>query len=256
MKKSSSINKTPKRSTSMVTTLIRPIIESRHSGQTVSPASSLSSSMLTKGMSERMTPQKSHRQSRTNSTEDQSKILLSKSNRRRAIDFSRRRTIAGPMEQNNTNKENVSNNHQQQTYQFSPTRTTTSTSISTKKYCFPSKDLVKDEDILMNSYGLTILQQQRQSLSTIAKTSKLSNHSLINSSQRHFNRRLSTNLVQQQYISDSLEDLLCDREVESYFYPNRRQSPICHPQHIYINLQTPLNNYSLPSPPYIHGTLC
>ncbi len=247
MKKNSSSIKTPRRSTSMVSTMTRPIIE-----KTVSPTSSFSSSILVKGMSERMTPQKSYYLSRTNLTEEQTNILIPKSNRRRAIDFSRRRTVAVPTEQiNNNNKENLPNNRRQQIYRFSPS---TSNNILTKKYYFHSNPPLKNEDILMNSYGLNLLQQQqkRQSISSGMTIPNISENNSIHSPQKKLNRRSS---IQQEYISDSLDDLLCDREVESYFYPNKQQSPISHPQHIYINLETPPNYYH-PSSSYMHGTLC
>ncbi|CAF3413689.1 unnamed protein product [Rotaria sp. Silwood1] len=266
MKKISSSIKTPKRSTSLVATLNRPVIEKKQYERAVSPTASFTSSILTKGMFERMTPQKPSHQSRTNLTDEQTTNLLVKPNRRRAIDFSRRRTVASLTEQhyinnhnnnNNNDKENVPINHRQQIYRFSPS---TSTNIPTKKYYFHPKPSVKNEDILMNSYGLTLLQQQqpiqqRQSLSSIVMTPKIPDNSSINSLHKQQNRRSSIQLPQQQYSSDSLDDLLCDREVESYFYPHRRQSPTSIPQHVYINLETP-SNYYPPPPPYIHGTLC
>jgi len=251
MKKNSSSIKTPRRSTSMVSTMTRPIIE-----KTVSPTSSFSSSILVKGMSERMTPQKTYHLSRTSLTEEQTNILIPKSNRRRAIDFSRRRTVAGPTEQiNNNNKENLPNNRRQQIYRFSPS---TSNNIVTKKYYFHSNPPVKTEDMLMNSYGLKLLQQQKQqSISSGMTIPNISENNSIRSPEKKLNRRSSIPIIPQEYTSDSLDDLLCDREVESYFYPNRRQSPISHPQHIYINLETPPNYYhSSSSSSYIHGTLC
>lgn len=264
MKKTPSNTRTPRRSTSMVSTMTRPIIEQKQYEKTVSPTSSFSSSILVRGMSESMTPQKVYHLSRTNLNEEQTNILLPKSNRRRAIDFARRRTVAGPTEQinyNNNNKENIPNNRRQQIYRFSPS---TSNSIATKKYYFHSNPPVKNEDMLMNSYGLTLLQQQqqqqqpkRQSMSsslTIPNFSDNTSRCSPKKQQQQLNRRPSIQLPQQEYTSDSLDDLLCDREVESYFYPNRHQSSISHPQHIYINLEAPLNYYQPSS--YIHGTLC
>ncbi|CAF2983728.1 unnamed protein product [Rotaria sp. Silwood2] len=260
MKKTSSTSKTPKRSTSLVATLNRPVIEQKQYERAVSPTASFTSSILTKGMFERMTPQKSAHQSRTNLTDEQTTNLLTKSNRRRAIDFSRRRTVASSNEQNNynnNNKENVPSNRRQQLYRFSPS---TSNNMATKTYYFHPKPSVKNEDILMNSYGLTLLQQQpiihqRQSLSSVMMTSKIPDNSSINSSYKQQNHQSSIHLPQQQYSSDSLDDLLCDREVESYFYPDRRQSPTSLPQHVYTNLESPPHYYP-PPPPYIHGTLC
>ncbi|CAF0997065.1 unnamed protein product [Rotaria sordida] len=262
MKKTSSTVKTPKRSTSLVSTLNRPVIEQKQYERAVSPTASFTSSILTKGMFERMTPQRTSHQSHTNLPDEQTTNLLTKSNRRRVIDFSRRRTVATSTEQNNNNnnnndKENIPINRRQQIYRFSPS---TSNNITTKKYYFHPKPSVKNEDMLMNSYGLTLLQQQqpiqqRQSLSSTMITSKIPDNSLINLLHKQQNHRSSIHLPQQQYTSDSLDDLLCDREVESYFYPQRRQSPTSIPQHIYVNLDTP-SNYYPPPPPYIHGTLC
>jgi hypothetical protein len=255
MKKTPSNIRTPRRSTSMVSTMTRPIIEQKQYEKTVSPTSSFSSSILARGMSESMTPQKTYHLSRTNVTEDQKNILLPKSNRRRAIDFSRRRTVAGPTEQinnNNNNKENFPINRRQQIYRFSPS---TSNNIVTKKYYFHSNPPVKTEDILMNSYGLTLLQQQkRQSIPASMMIPNMSENISIRSPPKQLNHRPSIYLTQSQYTSDSLEDLLCDREVESYFYPNRQQAPTSHVQHIYINLETPPNYYQPTA--YLHGTLC
>ncbi|CAF3309793.1 unnamed protein product [Rotaria socialis] len=276
MKKNLSSIRMPRRSTSLVATLNRPVIEQKQYERSVSPAASFTSSILTKGMSERMTPQKTHYYSRTNLTEEPTQNLVIQSNRRRLIDFSRRRTVGGPNEHNTTNtvtstysnnKENVPiNRRPQQIYRFSPS---TSTIIATKKYFFHSKpSQIKNEDMLMNSYGLTLMQQQQQqqqqqkpqlqqrhSISSVVMTPKMPDNSSIYLSQKQQNRRSSIHLLQQQYTSDSLDDLLCDREVESYFYPNRRQSPTFIPRHTYINLESPSSHYS-PPPPYIHGTLC
>jgi hypothetical protein len=242
----------------MVSTMSRPNIEQKHYEKTISPTSSFSSSILVRGMSENMTPQKTYHLSRTNLNEEQTNILVPKSNRRRAIDFTRRRTVAGPTEQiNNTNnKENLPNNRRQQIYRFSPS---TSTNQPAKKYYFHSNPPVKNEDILMNSYGLTLLQQQkRPSVSSSVIIPHTSENIPIRSPSKQTIRRPSIPSTYQEYTSDFLDDLLCDREVESYFYPNRRQSPISHPQHIYINLESSPNYYQPlpPPPPYIHGTLC
>jgi hypothetical protein len=245
MKKTPSNIRTPKRSTSMVSTMTRPIIEKKQYERTISsPTSSFSSSILTKGMFERMTPQKTYHQSRTNLPEDQINILLPKTNRRRAIDFSRRRTVGGLTEPIPNNKENIPVNRRQQIYQFSPS---TSTNIATKKYYFHSNIPEKNEDLLMNSYGLTLLQQRQTALiSHVPENFPLP---------KQLNHRSSIQLTPQQPTSDSLDDLLCDREVESYFYPNKQQTPTSIPQHFYINFETAPKNYYHP-PPYIHSTLC
>jgi hypothetical protein len=256
MKKTPSLVKTPKRSVSMVSTMTRPIIEQKQYERAVSPTSSFSSSILARGMSETMTPQKMYHQSRPNPSQEQSNNLIPKTNRRRAIDFSRRRTVGGPAEQINNNKENVPMPRQQQTYQFAPS---TSTNIATRKYFFHPNPSMKNEDLLMNSYGLTVLQQQqpqqpirqRHSISSgVTMTSQAPDKSSIRSSQKPLSRRTSMNVKQPQQTLESLDDLLCDREVESYFYPNRRQqSPTSLPQHIYITLETTPNYYQLPPPP-------
>lgn len=262
MKKNPSLNRAPKRSTSMVATLNRPIIEQKHYERSISPTASFTSSILAKGMSDRLTPQKTPHQSRTNLTDDHTPNSFLGSNRRRIIDFTRRRTVAGSNEQflnSSNNKENVPINHrqQQQIYRFSPA---TSTNMSAKKYFFYPRSSTKNEDMLMNSYGLKILQQQpQQRQNPYSKTliSKIPENSSKYSSQQQLenNRRSSIHLLQQKYTSDSLDDLLCDREVESYFYPDKRQSTNSYPQHIYINLEGSSNYYS-PPPTFIHGTLC
>ncbi|UJR21196.1 hypothetical protein I4U23_024294 [Adineta vaga] len=248
MKKLSSNSKAPKRSTSLVATLTRPFIERKQYEKSISPTLSFSSSILTRGMTEQMTPQINNYQSRTNPLEEQSKTLVPKSNRRRAIDFSRRRTVGGPTDQLATNKENLPN---QQIYRFSPTA---STNIVTKKYYFHPTTPAKNEDILMNSYGLTILQPQRQSSAPTTKKPQISQTTSLRTPPKSFTYRSSIRIPQQDFISESLEDILCDREVESYFYPNRYQPSISIPQHIYINLGNSTNHYQPPA--YIHSTLC
>ncbi|CAF1169640.1 unnamed protein product [Adineta ricciae] len=249
MKKLSSNSKAPKRSTSLVATLTRPIIERKTCEKPSSPTLSFSSSILARGMTERITPQVNQYPSRTDPSEEQTNTLQPKSNRRRAIDFSRRRTVAGPADQLTVNKENFPSNPNQQIYRFSPT---TSTNPVIKKYYFHPSTPAKNEDILMNSYGLTILQQQRQSS---ASTAKKSQPSVSRTPSKTFNIRPAMHVPQYDNISDSLDDLLCDREVESYFYPNRYQTPISIPQHIYVNLGNSTMNHYQPST-YIHSTLC
>ncbi|CAF1270734.1 unnamed protein product [Adineta steineri] len=255
MKKTSSTNKTPKRSSSMVATMTRPIIERKQYEKSISPTFSFSSSILARGMTESLTPQTSYHQSRTNLTDEQTNKILPKSNRRRTIDFSRRRTVDSQIDQmNNNNKENLPNSYNQQIYQFSPP---TSNNLVTKKYYFHSNPPpVKNEDILMNSYGLTILQQQRQQPITtnVKNPPQISRNSSLHKPQKQLSRQPS--IIQQKYISESLDDILCDREVESYFYPKQQhQSPISIPQHVYMNLGTSSSHYYQP-PSYIHSTLC
>jgi hypothetical protein len=257
MKKAPSNIKPPKRSSSLVSRVTRPIIE-QQSQRAISPTSSFSSSILTKGMSERITtspplpPQKS----------DDHPI---KSNRRRIIDFSRRRTVAGTSEQN-SNKENFSIKNQQKSpsdiYRFSPSSSNNKVEIHppskhtvTKKYYFHSNPSKTNEDLLNNSYGLTLLKQQQQqeqqqqplqqrhSVAAVLMISQVPNNI---SSQNH---RTS---IQQHHTLDSLEDLLCDREVESYFYPASTPS---QSEHVYMNLENSSDYFQSPSS-YLHGTLC
>ena len=182
--------RTPKRSTSLVSTLIRPIIDRR----SVSPASSFSSSILARGMSEAMTPQKvpSHE----------------KSNRRRIIDFTRRRTLAAPM---TNNKEN---------YRHSP---------ATNKYFFHSNS---NSNKKIDETSPSVMSHVPPSLSSSRCSPTKVHH-----------RRTSLQMIRSYPTSpQSLDDLLCDQEVESYFYPSHS-----HREHIYINI---------PDPPYLQGTLC
>jgi hypothetical protein len=249
MKKTPTNIKPPKRSSSLVTRITRPIIEQQQSQRTISPASSFSSSILAKGMSERMTPstpappppQKTGNHS-------------SKSNRRRTIDFSRRRTVDG-INEHKSNKENLSlktpEKSPQSIYQFSPLSSNnkleihipSSKSLPTRKYYFHSNSKQTNEDLLNNSYGLTLLNEKSPLQQRYPKANGLIISQIPNqiSSQKSFTPRTSI----EQHTLDSLDDLLCDREVESYFYPTSSQI-----EHIYMNLANPL------SLSYIHGTLC
>ncbi|CAF0738362.1 unnamed protein product [Rotaria sordida] len=246
----------PKRSSSLVTRLTRPIIE-QQSQRTISPASSFSSSILTKGMSERITPTQSSKQQKS---DNQS----SKSHRHRSIDYSRRRTIASTNE-HHSNKENLPIKHSEKfskdVYRFSPLsskneveiRRPSSKHIVTKQYYFHSHPTETNEDLLNNSYGLTLLKQQKQqqqqpakqrhSVATVLMISQVPNHI---SSQKQLNHRT---VLQQEHTLDSLDDLLCDREVESYFYPTSQSD------HIYMNLENSSDSYQ-PSLSYFHETLC
>ncbi|CAF2395812.1 unnamed protein product [Rotaria sp. Silwood2] len=248
----------PKRSSSLVTRITRPILEQQRSQRTVSPASSFSSSILTKGMSERITPIQFSKQQKSDTHS-------SKYHRHRTIDFSRRRTIASENEQI-SNKENLSTKHQEKLpkdiYRFSPLsskneveiRRPSSKHIVTKQYYFHSSPTETTEDLLNNSYGLTLLKQQKQqhqqqpvkqrhSVAAVFTLSQIPNHI---SSQKQLNPRT---FLQQEYALNSLDDLLCDREVESYFYPTSQSD------HIYMNLDNSLDSYPS-SLSYIHETLC
>lgn len=234
MKKTSMNNRTPRRSTSLVSTISRPMIQSKPIiEKSISPSSSFSSSILIRGMSENVSPPKSYHLSRVNLHDEQNhqQVSPTKSNRRRAIDFNRRRTVAGTNESiPQNNKENLPQSRRQQIYRFSPS---TSNNSQTKKYFFHSNSSTKNDDMLMNSYGLTLLQPS--SFSTPRRQSVTANITLVSPIQINPSRPLIS--------SDPLDDLLCDREVESYFYPPRSS------QHIYINLQPSPNGY-------FPGTLC
>ncbi|CAF3786176.1 unnamed protein product [Adineta steineri] len=256
MKKTPTNIKPPKRSSSLVTRITRPIIEQQvqHS---ISPSSSFASSILTKGMTERMTPSPTT----PRKTESQS----SKSNRRRTIDFSRRRSVVDTTNRQKSNKENLPMKQQEKSlqgvYQFSPSSSNnkienhapSSKHVSTKKYFFHSNSTkTPDEDLLNNSYGLTLLSQQQQqptplqqrhSVAAVLMLSQVPNHISL---QKQSNSRVPNH----QYTVDSLDDLLCDREVESYFYPTSSPS-----EHIYMNLENSCDSYPT-SLSCIHGTLC
>ena len=249
MKKTSINIKPPKRSSSLVTRITRPIIEQK-SQRAVSPASSFSSSILTKGMAERITPPS------TSSSSRKSTNHSSKSNRRRTLDFTRRQSTTNTIEQH-SNKENLSKKSSRDIYQFSPlssnsktdTLNSSSKHTATKKYYFHSNPTKTNEDLLNNSYGLTLLNHQQQPLqsrhstATVLMMSQVPNNSL----QKSLTPRTS---MPQKPVLDSLDDLLCDREVESYFYPTSSDS-----EHIYMNLENLSDSYPSSSS-YIHGTLC
>jgi hypothetical protein len=190
-------------------------------------------------------------------------ILLSKSNRRRTIDFSRRRTIDGTNE-HKSNKENISiKNHEKSSndiYQFPNSSSTnkieillpSSKHIATKKYYFHSHPIKSNEDLLNNSYGLTILNQQQQqqqqhqprhsATTTVLMMSQVP--SQISSAKQSYTPRITRKQQpHEQQTLESLDDVLCDREVESYFYPTS--------EHIYMNVENPSSSLSS-----IHGTLC
>ena len=240
----------PKRSSSLVTTKqTRPIIEQPPSQKSSSPTLSFSSSILTKGMSERITP-----------ASQKSDDTQTKSNRRRAIDFSRRRTVAGTGEQN-IDKENLVRRQPkpaQDIYQFTPSSSNHQLKIqpsavkhtTTKKYYFHSQ---ANEDLLNNSYGLTLLQQkpqqppkplqQRHSVAAVLMISQLP-------------KKITAVRLPPAPVPDSLDDLLCDQEVESYFYP---VASSLHSDHVYMNVTSPPNQYYSSiesSSAYMHGTLC
>lgn len=177
----------------------------------------------------------------------------SKSNRQRPIDFSRRRTIATTNEQQ-SNKENF----RQDIYRFSPLLEKNQIDINlptkkhtvTKQYYFHSCPSEPNEDLLNNSYGLTLLKQQtqqpvkqRHSASTVLMVAQTPNYI---PSQPQITART---FIDQDYSLDSLDDLLCDREVESYFYPTSESD------HFYMNLENSSKFYQ-PTISYIHETLC
>jgi len=254
MKKVSTNIKPPKRSSSLVSRITRPIIEQQMQ-KTISPSSSFSSSILMKGMSERITPPPPPPPPPQQQQQTDSQLV--KSNRQRTIDHSRRRTVTGGIQEYHSNKENISVKTPAKpltnVYQF-PTFTSnnrleihipSSKHTSTKKYYFHSDSTAKPtEDLLNNSYGLTLLTQQaRHSNGSVLLVSQISNHL---SSQKPM--PVPRTSIPQTTTLDSLDDLLCDREVESYFYPLHSQ-----PEHIYTNLE---NSSTSSSVSYYHGTLC
>ncbi|UJR28288.1 hypothetical protein I4U23_009536 [Adineta vaga] len=248
--------KPPKRSSSLVARIARPSVENQ-TQKSLSPSSSFSSSILAKGMTERMTPSPTVLQK----TDKHS----SRSNRRRTIDVSRRQSTI-ELDGFKSNKENQSLKHSdkplQGIYQFPSFSSSNNTGISfpstkhivTKKYYFHSNPTkTTDDDLLNNSYGLTLLNQQQQqqqqqqprhSVGAVLMISQVPNQI---SSQKPIHHR--TSIPQQTY--DSLDDLLCDREVESYFYPIS-SSPS---DHMYMNLENSSDSYQT-SLSCIHGTLC
>lgn len=244
-------NRTPKRSTSLVSTLTRPIFERRSYDRSVSPTSSFSSSILVRGMSEAMTPQKISYQSRPIVSQE-------KSNRRRIIDFNRRRTVAGPMEPTSHNKENLPFSSRPPSYRYSPA---VSNEHQTKKYFFHPTSTKRSEDNPSNSYGSTHLRHSVSSVYLISHVpvlppplpppqSSLPPSVATRTPSRSVRRRSSLHFTPSYPTSpESLDDLLCDREVESYFYPSHP-----HPEPIYINIPTPPNHYQ--PLPYLQGTLC
>lgn len=244
MKHISTNIKPPKRSSSLVSRITRPIIE-KQIQKTISPSSSFSSSILMRGMSERITPPPPPPPQKIDSQ-------LIKSNRQRTIDHSRRRTVA-TLNEYHSNKENISvqtlTNSSANFYQF-PTSSSnnrveihvpSNKHISAKKYYFHSDSTKPTEDLLNSSYGLTLLTQQtRHSNPSVLLLSQIPNN--LSS---HKPMPVPRTSIPQTTTLDSLDDLLCDREVESYFYPIN--SP---PQHIYTNLENPSSSS------YYHGTLC
>ena len=246
-------NRTPKRSTSLVSTLIRPVIDRRTYDRSVSPASSFSSSILVRGMSEAMTPQKLSPQSR-------SSVSQEKSNRRRMIDFTRRRTVAGPTEPISNNKENLPVPTRTSSYRYSATTTSNNNDQVSKKYFFHPTPNRRMEENSPNTYGST---HSRHSISSVYLPAHApvalpppppvqhSSSSGFHSLSKGLRRRSSLHFTPSHPTSpESLDDLLCDREVESYFYP----SASTHREHIYINIPTPPNHYQ--ALPYLQGTLC
>lgn len=263
MKTTPSNIKPPRRSSSLVTKLQRSILEQQTQTnpsittveRTNSSTSSFSSSILARGMSERITPTPPAPLEKSKSTHHHH-------HPRRAIDFSRRKTLATTNEQN-ANKENLSfKSSVEQPYRFDSSnvkadaQAPTAKHKVTKEYYFHSQT---SEDLLNNSYGLTLLQQQKQvskplqprhsveAVLMISQIPKISSFQPTPIPTRSPPPTAPT--------LDSLEDLLCDREVESYFYPASSSFPS---EHIYMNLSTPADPYSnfSPSFDYLHGTLC
>jgi hypothetical protein len=260
MKSTSTTIKPPKRSSSLVTKLTRTIFEQplAQSQRSTSPSSSFSSSILTRGMSERMTSPI------VKSNEHSSK----KSNHRRTIDFSRRRTITGTSEQM-ANKENLSGKQStgkssEKPHRSMPTSSEYQVEIqpssskhrTTNKYYFHSHT---SEDLLNNSYGLTLLKQQQQAQPEqqplLQQRHSVAARLILSQipKDRVFSQQSSTICSSLEPTIDSWDDLLCDREVESYFYPIPSSF---ESEPFYMNLGVPSNEHYPSSLDNIHGTLC
>lgn len=257
MRKNSINIQPPKRSSSLVTRFTRPILE-QQIPKTLSTSSSFSSSILMRGMSESMTPP-SMRSQRTSNPSSKSS---GSGGRRRTAEHLPRKSTGVNVNDEKSMKENHCGRKYEQfaddIYQFPSFSSNNNVdmqippsgkSISTKKYYFHSNPTRAKEDLLNNSYGLTLLQHQpRHSTTTNAlMISQIPNQ--ISSHKPSVTPRTSTRLPQQQQecTRESLDDLLCDQEVESYFYPTSSQS-----EHVYMNIKNP----SLQATSPIHGTLC
>ena len=270
MRTASTHIKPPRRSSSLVTKITRPILEQQHStpsgtsvDRTNSSTSSFSSSILTRGMTERL----------TTPTPPVDKSKSTTHHQRRSIDFSRRKILAMTnTNERQANKENVSSKSTgDPLYRFASTDAKSEQSAQkpavanhkvTKEYYFHSQPT---EDLLNNSYGLTLLQQQQQqpkqiptalqprhSVEAVLMISQLPKISSYHQPAQPLTQSLPPPIGP---TLESYEDLLCDREVESYFYPvpSSFQS-----EHIYMNLSTPADPYPSFSPSFDHlrGTLC
>lgn len=204
----------------------------------------------------------------------------STTHQRRPIDYSRRKTLATTTNERQANKENLSSKlTTENLYRFASTNTksesqtqpeqqqTQKTAVAkhkvTKEYYFHSQP---SEDLLNNSYGLTLLQQQQQQQQKPVPKPLQPRHSVEAVLMISQLPKVSSYLPAQPVMTrspapplgptmDSYEDLLCDREVESYFYPVSSSYPS---EHVYMNLSTladPYQSFS-PSFDYLHGTLC
>ena len=247
--------KPPKRSSSLVTKFTRPILEQQHQLQrNSSPTSSFSSSILTKGMSERLI-----------SPSEASDDYSMKSSRRRNVDSSRRRTVAS-IQENSANKENHYQKHQTSKVDDDIYRLNSSL-LSNESEEISQINSLRDvknnsyqstengEDFLNNSYGLTLLMHQKQAP---AEKSVQKRHSVVrtvtlpqfpkNVSHSHVPTDPSSKIMPMQMLSpDSFDDWLCDCEVESYFYPKSSS---------FVSNQNYYDQYYSSSSAYLHGTLC
>ena len=228
----------------MVSTMIRPVIGLRHYARAVSPTPSFSSSILARGMSEAVSPQKSSHPLPPMACHETF-------NRRRALDFSRRRTVANPAEQmHSNNKENMPGPPSSQIYRFV---SSTSAAQMPKTYFFHSNPPLKNDDMSVSLYGSTSLEQ-RHPVSAVVMACRVPSHASLRFSHKPLDRRPSVQSKSFHQPADSLDDLLCDREVESYFYPSRQSPSTSYPQHVYVNIETPPNHYH--PLPFVEGTLC
>ena len=116
-------------------------------------------------------------------------------NRRRAIDFSRRRTVAGPIEPMHHDKENLPVQRRQHTYRASPL---VSNDSGARKYFFHSNTTKRPDDVPINSHGFAFVQppvQPRHSVSTVIMMSQTPSSISTRPSQKPVNRRASIQLT-------------------------------------------------------------
>lgn len=239
MKQMSTSNIKPaKRSSSLVTKLVRaPMVEQQKINCSTS---SFSSSILTRGMSERVI-------SPSETSDDASNFVRNE----------RRSNKVDKFHEQNENKENFFQTYSIpcddgffQVQSILPADGIYST--TSNKFNNVSDSSENNEDFLNNSYGLTLLKERKleKKDGNQRKRHSLAPMPLLSAKTNLSTTKTSTIIAPSL---DSLDDLLCDREVESYFYP---KSASFHSDHFYTNSTAPSDQYYLSSSTYIHGTLC